>query len=448
MTRLALFEDFIFKHNLVITVTLQLVSLACLQIVQSATNTNSNSPNNPLKGSTASTVFLQMFFCFLHVVQFTTLSFVSIRIFNRLLNGPYVRPWLLVTMYLSNILAFAGVYTHCVSSNASSFRVYSYESDLVQGENTVWENYALFMYYSIAVMSSAGLGDIAPHTWYTNFLSTVQMLSASLYFAGIFSVGISHFKQKSQHDSNRIISVASPSTTHPAEEIEVAAWKWKYCNPLRIYFVRGKTQLEEWIIRWLFPISLVFQCLAVWIMYSAEHQHHPLVVLAVGLLVAFQVIIIVILSVRLVFKIQHRELPPLFLAQAYLAHVLFFATVYQTIYVLMGENSWTVPPIQNDTSDTASTWFDLFMSLLFFTVTCQTTIGVGDVHPNNPLSRFAVCVQLLLSVVYTVVIVGLGLSRVSDRISLLSQYPSDVQDGNQHREEVMMSKQEENDVQQ
>ena len=68
----------------------------------------------------------------------------------------------------------------------------------------------------------------------------------------------------------------------------------------------------------------------------------------------------------------------------------------------------------------------LLWQFIYFSFTSQTTTGFGDIVPIGALPRLIVSVQLLMTVVFTFVILGLGLSHLTAD-SRAAQREEDVQ---------------------
>jgi hypothetical protein len=134
-------------------------------------------------------ILLVLLILLLEALQTALIVFISTQIFRRMRHG-FVGARVLVSMYCANLIAFAGLYTLCYSISSDWFSLPE-SSD----SQSALEVIGMFMYYSVSLMTSAGLGDISPRSWVTQLCTSVQMLFATLYYAGIFVAGAHQYRQ-------------------------------------------------------------------------------------------------------------------------------------------------------------------------------------------------------------------------------------------------------------
>lgn len=113
----------------------------------------------------------------------------------RELQALYVRPGKVWAMYLSTVLSFAALYFTFFCFQRSSFQVDGYAAsgaadidpndpdagayEDLQTVNDIPTVFVFFCYFSGAIMTSVGFGDITPTLWYSQAFTNVQMLLVS-----------------------------------------------------------------------------------------------------------------------------------------------------------------------------------------------------------------------------------------------------------------------------
>ncbi len=125
--------------------------------------------------------FLQLLFIFVIGVK------VSKQVLHRTVSS-----WLLIQLYVSALFFYMGLYTVLERALPLSFKgVFDGPDDSVDHEIVTIR----FLYFSSAVMSTCGFGDIVPNAWYADLLVTTQMFLSVLFTAIIFSKGLLFFQQ-------------------------------------------------------------------------------------------------------------------------------------------------------------------------------------------------------------------------------------------------------------
>eukprot|EP00474_Spongospora_subterranea_P004308 CRZ04766.1 hypothetical protein [Spongospora subterranea] len=132
-------------------------------------------------------------------------------------------------------------------------------------------------------------------------------------------------------------------------------------------------------------------------------------------------LIVMTTSFVLVKKINSEDVTPEFLLQSYMSTALLFGGMYFTVYVIEGPTSFHLASTDLEGRNIAQ----LVFHFGYFAISAQTGCGFGDIYPTSISTRILVAFHLLVSMIYTAIILGLGLSHLVDRISpgkiLLSQ---------------------------
>jgi len=123
----------------------------------------------------------------------------------------------------------------------------------------------------------------------------------------------------------------------------------------------------------------------------------------------FQFIIVGISSIQIIRVIDAKEMSLTFLVQSYIALMTLFGGIYLTIYLFVGVNGFYFNPAGFDSTDQSI--FKTFGELLWFSFVIMTTIGFGDVAPVHTAARIFVFMEMLLSVFYGIVVLGIAMTR-------------------------------------
>lgn len=319
---------------------------------------------------------------------------------NRIRTNSLDSPFRLMHMFLANCVAFAGFYTLCYAADKDSFYLQG-----SSGYESVSEVFALFFYYSISTMSSTGFGDITPLLFIPQSITLIQTLIAIMYFAGIFAMAMGHFRTR-MAESNQFQVDSRPSNDHLINRSHV----------------RDTTDITSQIKRWvkhnLFLATLFSQGLNVLILCTIDYkmdQHSQLqfnVLFTVCVIQIVQFAFVFGMCLKLVRQIQYLDVSTSFLMQSFLATIIFFAGIYFSIS-LFNTSAFVVPVLA--ATGNSKNQFTRFWNFVYFSTTCQTHTGLGDIVPIAWLSRLVVSFHIFVSVLYSVVILGLGLAKLVDR---------------------------------
>jgi hypothetical protein len=91
--------------------------------------------------------------------------------------------------------------------------------------------------------------------------------------------------------------------------------------------------------------------------------------------------------------------------------VALFAGIYFLVYLIDGPGSWNLEPNNNKNAQVHA--FSVFLEFLYFSMNIMSTTGISDSYPYHMASKIAIIFQLLISVVYNVVILGIAIAHAA-----------------------------------
>lgn len=394
------YETMLFEYSFLISLALQIFLGLFVQIVD---------PHAFRRHYTHAGIVLVIFI--VELIQLFVLCFITIQVFSRMKRG-YVSPYILLHMFLSNIVAFAGLYTLCFSTSRAAFHISAFHKTEEQ-TMSVFDIFALFSYYSICTMSSTGLGDIVATHWIPQMISCIHMLIAMLYFTGIFVIGLNHF---TYHKSR----VFDPST-FPISSNSVLSLSARIDSKLDS--VTSIADLRRFVCEFLLSTTAALEAFAFLVIYVAErHMMTPenrQSGIVLSCLVLLHVILMLII-ISIVFKSAANMQANRFdvsiglIVQGFLASVLIFSGVFFSVFVVSGPISFHFTILSDQKPQDS---ISLMFQFIYFSISIQTSSGFGDIYPASGLAWFAVSLHVLVSSFYSVAILGLGLSQWSRSIT-------------------------------
>ena len=349
----------------------------------------------------------------------------------------YVRPVKVWNMYLSTVLAYAALYFSFFCFSRSSFNVDGYAPSAapdpslpsvpdqdVQTYNDVPTVFLFFVYFSAAIMTSTGFGDIAPSDWYTQFATNSQMLVGTTYHVGVFGLTLAHFRsfqrmseeekerqrRKAEQDPSVLTSVMSM-----VEKLQLAA-RIRNVHP-------GLDRFRKLCIRHLAIFSVVFQVLVTLLLLAvpggspfdaltpADGSRYVVKMLIISVMVLLQFLlflVILLVSFRLVRGVNNADLTANFLVQSYVATALLFGGIYFILFAATPHHQFSREV------DFSTSLFSVLYIFIHFSLTVLTTTGFGDIYARGAIARMVVLVEMLVSILYNAVIIGLGTSQLID----------------------------------
>ena len=278
----------------------------------------------------------------------------------------YVRPTKIWNIYMTSLLCFAALYFTCFAYDRSSFNVDGYapsgnpdsadptQADQdVQTYNDVPTIFLFFCYFSGAIMTSTGFGDIAPAVAYTQFFSNLQMLLGCVYHVGVFGLTLAHFrtfqkmsqeeKAKREGDPSLLSSVMSL-----VDQLQLAR-RIRAIHP-------NLDRFRRFCVHHLAIFSIVFETLVTLLLFAipgnpfdtltpADGSRYSIKIAIIVLMVLLQFglfVTVLLISLRLVKSINSKDLSANFLVQSYIATALLFGGIYFILFAATAH-----PPVQS-----------------------------------------------------------------------------------------------------
>uniref|UniRef100_A0A7S2TH13 Potassium channel domain-containing protein n=1 Tax=Lotharella oceanica TaxID=641309 RepID=A0A7S2TH13_9EUKA len=303
-------------------------------------------------------------------------------------------PSAMFKVFVATVTCFGGIYfLICTTDRHALVRT-------VEEENSVstLSMGIRCLYFSTATMTSVGFGDIVATHWATVVTSTLQMMLAMMYTVGFFVICLHQFREQTEmlsYGRGEKRSLISRCT------------KWIRMN------VPGMEQARKFIIRFLFPVCVAVEVIAVSIFLGTESStadpfegSDNIGALAASITIqVLELITILLVSMRLVQKARSHEVSVSFLIQSFLSTATLFAGIYFTM-MMMDREAFRSFHQRSDHVFAVAGW------LFYFSITTQTTTGYGDVYPAKWFSQAVVIIQMLIAFLYNVVILGLGMVHI------------------------------------
>jgi hypothetical protein len=326
------------------------------------------------------------------------------------------------------------------------------------------------IYFGITAQTSTGFGDIAAADTKGRMAVDLQMALALLFHMGIFGLAMTHFqmknkqqsKQKSQEnspesfqermneipvDSSVALSLKNLLNENLSKLILLDAKLSENVNihhdqivheRFQSFFTRFSSfvhlsasyvdnpvfrSIRRFASHYILPTSMILQAIGVsfvWIMPNpftplgqlsgSEHTEKVLFICLFGLMLLLQFTLVLSVSVRLIGHINTNEVSISFLIQSYFSTALFYAMLYFLLYTGTPSHEFSINKNEDD-----SDIFQVVFLFTYFSFTAMSGTGFGDVYPRAALSRAVCTTEMIMSIFYQFVIVGLGLATLIDR---------------------------------
>lgn len=399
------FLTWLFFHQLHLTVLFQGCFVALLYAVDSNTFFDEDK-KLPLG--------LIVLICMVQGVKFVLLCLATFQLITHM-GQSTARPHSVWKMYLSTIIDFAGVYGACYCASQQSFSLPdSSIGDVTHRDEQLYQIFFWFFYYSVTVTTTSGLGDIYPLLLVPQAITCLQMTVAIAYTVGFFGVGLHHFQRQRQFAVERSSRRFGLEVGAKRGRIRMF-FKWMRTN------IPGLERVRRFCIKYVLGVSILFQAICMSMLFNVDaslfevdtSSKKNLIGVLLGLTIV-QFLFVFLLSIRLVNKVRGDGVDALFLVQSWLSTVLVFGTIYFCLYLLGGKHYFLLPNIDNMPgfqSVPRVLWL-----FFYFSMEVQTTTCFGDIAPIHVVSRAVVILQMLESVLYTMVVLGVGISRLLQKM--------------------------------
>ena len=190
---------------------------------------------------------------------------------------------------------------------------------------------------------------------------------------------------------------------------------------LKIYLPNNRT-LQWLIIKslvWIFPLELFLYMLPVFINYgvcadmytpNANASNRGGAIFVFAFFHFFSFLAIISATFVLVFELGHHVVKPSHLVSMYFAIVIHYASWYQFVYAC---NQASIYVLFSDTSpiDTSTDLANRMVVFIYLSCAIMTTAGLGDIFPVMWWCKVIAMTQMVLSLLYTTGIFGIGLDH-------------------------------------
>jgi len=304
-------------------------------------------------------------------------------------------------MYLATVLGFSGVYFAlylCIDGAFESDDPYVFEGKPVELFVAMW-------YTSVAIQTLTGPGDISPIGALPELIVVVQMLAGMLY-----SVFIISHTQDLFHDHDEYDQQIYSSQRRTADTRTSRCWAFFTKNAC----VR---RIRLFTRRYLIVVSLTIYTANLTMLRHLEPDvlaNYNYRIGVVGMECVFQALQIgSVLSTSWKFVRHVDEITISFLLQAFVAVCLTFSGLYNLFFAFSPANDKCFSLVSYELGKTP--FYQIIAQLFYYSVATMTSAGFGDVYPRKWYTRLLASTQMLISVLFTVVILGRGVSRLKDR---------------------------------
>lgn len=390
-----------------------------------------------------STAFL-LFATVLTIVQLVSVIVAHIGMAHEL-RTLYGQPSKVAYIYFSIILTYAQLYMLCFAYDRTSFNIDGYSSTAAADPSSVFgvdsdtattNNlvvvYLYLCYFSTATITSTGFGDIAPLSWWTSVLCNVQMLTGMIYHVGVFGLTLTHFTsfqakvaeevETADIDDATIVQVTSDDDNMPSL-VRAQSTLWS-----RLWSHATFVQLQAFCVRHMLLLSIGVQLLTLAILFSFDDPFDTraenvgvftagkiAALVFCGTLITAQFAIVLSASIQLVQTVSSNTISVGFLCQSYVSTALLFSACYTFLFASTTNHEFS------RTKDLLVDPFDVIVTFIYFSFTVITGTGFGDIYGRGVLARLAVMCEMMISILYGFIIVGLGMATLISRLDAMAE---------------------------
>ena len=331
------------------------------------------------------------------------------------LSHHIVKPAHLTWMYFAIIVHYASWYNFIFAITADSMYVlgnYTSDTGSLDPSSDLANRGILHLYTSISVMTTVGLGDVYPIQWYGKIIAITQMIMGLLYTTGIFGIGLEHFRKTLNATTSTTSGGNSSNIVNRNTHSIVKSIRDKYPR---------LEQIRKFLVNQLFLVTaglqIILMCLLIAVYghdTSIFDTSSPQVSGINALCIIIEIVLFLIISLASLRLINHNknDVSLSFLLQSYLSVILLFSGIFFTIYLLAGENSFILNSFNNNSYNNAdSTIPKVLGEFIWFSFVVMSTTGFGDVVPIHTAARIFVSIEMLLSIFYMIIVLGIAMLR-------------------------------------
>lgn len=328
------------------------------------------------------------------VIQTISLA-LSIWTFIKDLKTQFVSARALIVLYVAILFYFSGLYITFFIFNTRAFSIASPPRD-------VFQVFVTFFYFSVSTMTTSGYGDIYPLRPQSKVFANLQMLISIVYGIGVFGVGLNAMATNDSEQTTK-----RPSKPHCLTPL----FKW----------FRSFTWIEavrHFCIRHFFLISMVLQFAAIftvdpaWLTNNRNYDVHDSGIALLIILELFLFLLVILMAFRLLRQIDAHTVDPWFLTQCFLVTITCFAGFYFTCEVVGRKGTFYLVTNSTDPERHYSL-LELIGEMIYFSITTMVLCGYGDIYPQSPLPQLLCSAQMVFSVLFTAIILGLAVSQLA-----------------------------------
>ena len=321
-----------------------------------------------------------------------------------------IQKWLTVKdvwlVFMASVNEFTCIYLWCELVGRGQFH---YQYPQTSDHDSVMEKFVRFTLLSTSTQSHCGLSDVVPWSWISDFVSSVQMSIGMLFnVAFLIAIGRSEhdrwcLEKRLEHlETPRSSAAVLPSLSSEKsradgeeEQVDFSSRIWVLCASVcRCAYFNA------------FLVVLLLQCLDLLLIYLCDFSNPALL----GSMI-FQLILMVGVLSASYYLTLFARVRLSFLAQTFACSCLTFAGVYVTVSLYVPE-AYEIDLQSNFTQkpEASDHYAKLIAIMVQFSLSTQTATGFAQIMPRRAFpAHILIISQILISVLYKVIIVGLGI---------------------------------------
>jgi len=303
---------------------------------------------------------------------------------------------------------------------------------------SVPEQLVLFFYYSTSTQTFTGFGDVSPLSLTAEAVASLQMCSGIIFSVFIISMTLSRFALTAEAAAQEGDSDGEEETEDdddgrgrgggsggaggggggggsPARQnlpgLKRRRSLLHCCTRIRLL-----RRVRRLIRGMLLVVIVTLEGINLLVLYFVTREEDgsncslsksrttSVVIALIASLLLQLAVVVMIISVSLKFVRNTSQVTIYFIIQSYASTLIAFGALYLTVSLLQcGSFSFLKKPDLN--------FAIVAVRFFYFSLVTMTTTGYGMVYPRWWVAQLLVTVHMLVSLLYSVVIFGLGLSK-------------------------------------